>query len=121
MFKSWIIDNMKTFIAVMMLTQLISCQPAWVRAEVIDIERLATSIRKAEGNDNYGILKHIKGKNFRKACKQTITHAIRDWDGRGSFIHFLSVRYAPINCSNDNGTNQFWESNVRRIYNAPSN
>ena len=29
------------------------------------------------------------------------------------FIACLARRYAPINCDNDNGTNQFWLKNVR--------
>ena len=29
------------------------------------------------------------------------------------FVACLAKRFCPINCDNDNGTNQFWESNVR--------
>ena len=110
----------KLLILSMMLTQLISCQPAF-GAEVIDVERLATAIRRAEGNDNYGILKHIKEKNFRKACIQTINHRLRTWDGRGDFLSYLSGIYCPVGVKNDpSHLNENWLTNVRRFY-ATSN
>ena len=85
--------------------------------EVIDVERLATAIHKAEGNDNYGILKKIRGTNYRKACIQTINHALRDWSGDGDFITFLGSRYAPIGATNDPiNLNVNWISNVRYWY-----
>ena len=86
--------------------------------EVIDVERLATAIHKAEGNDNYGILKKIHGTNYRLACKQTIAHALRDWNGDTDFITFLGSRYAPlIGATNDpNHLNENWISNVRYWY-----
>lgn len=89
---------------------------AW-SAETVDVERLATSIRRAENNVNYGILKHIKGNNYRLACIQTINHALRDWDGRGDFISFLGSRYCPIGASNDpHNLNKNWVSNVKYFY-----
>lgn len=91
-------------------------QRAW-SAETVDVERLATAIHKAEGNDNYGILKKIKGTNYRKACIQTIRHALRDWDGQDDFIAFLGSRYAPVGASNDpNNLNVNWIRNVSYFY-----
>ena len=100
----------------MILSQLISCQPCF-GAEVINVERLATAIRMAEGNPNYGILKHIKGKNFRKACIQTIQKRLALWNGRGDFISYLGSSYCPIGASNDpQGLNRNWIANVRYHY-----
>lgn len=108
--------GMKKLIAIMiLLTQLMSCQPAM--AQTIDVERLATAIRKAEGNPNYGILKNIKGNNFRKACIQTIRKRILSWDGRRDFIEYLGISYAPIGAKNDpNNLNKNWTKNVRYWY-----
>lgn len=89
-------------------------------SEVVNIEVLASSIRIAEGNPNYGILKKIKGKNYRKACIQTIQHAQRDWDGKGSFIAFLGSRYCPTKGSNlrpaEKKLNGNWVGNVTFHY-----
>ena len=108
----------KLSIILMMVSQLISCQPAY--AEEINVEKLATSIRKAEGNDNYGILKHIKGKNYRKACIQTIRHGLRDWNGSDDFISFLGSRYCPTYGKNltkrEKEVNIFWIKNVKFFY-----
>lgn len=86
--------------------------------EPINVERLATSILKAEGNPNYGIIsKNIKGHNFRKACIQTIQNRIHLWDGSGDFISYLGSSYAPIGAKNDpNNLNKNWVKNVTYFY-----
>lgn len=82
----------------------------------VNVEALADAIRGAEGNSNYGILKPIKGRNYRLACIQTIRHAQRDYK-TGDFIAFLASRYAPIGAENDpKNLNANWEHNVRRLY-----
>jgi len=107
-------------IGFLLCASLLWAHKAW-SAEPIDVEGLATAIHKAEGNDNYGILKRIKGKNYRKACIQTIQHAMRDYSEERKagqdFISFLGSRYAPINMgknSNDpKNLNANWVRNVR--------
>jgi hypothetical protein len=86
--------------------------------EAINVSRLADSIRLAEGNKNYGILKKISGTNYRKACIQTINHQLHNWNGNGDFIRFLSKSYAPIGADNDpHGLNSNWVRNVKWFYN----
>lgn len=88
---------------------------------------LADSIRIAEGTPNYGILKKIKGNNYRKACIQTIEHAKRDFKGEEKdFIKFLGSRYAPTEGKNlrpaERKLNKNWVKNTtfhyRRLLNA---
>lgn len=75
------------------------------------------AIRKAEGNDNYGILAHYKNTSYRQACINTVIHKHKQWlkgGKRGSFLGYLSVRYAPIGANNDpDGLNINWKHNVR--------
>jgi hypothetical protein len=91
-------------------------------AEVIDVNKLADAIYKAEGGSKtshpYGILKHYKKTTPRQACINTIKHALRDWDGSGDFISFLGNRYCPVGASNDpTGLNKNWIGNVSKLYN----
>jgi hypothetical protein len=82
-------------------------------------EQIADAIYIAEGGAKtrhpYGILKKYKTTTPRQACINTIKHARRDWNGEGDFIEFLGSRYCPVNCDNDNGTNQYWIRNVKWI------
>lgn len=89
--------------------------------EVIDKERLANAIYKAEGgsktNHPYGILAKYKKTTPRQACINTIKHALRDWDGKGDFIVFLGSRYCPVGAANDpTGLNKNWVKNVSYFY-----
>lgn len=80
------------------------------------INTWADAIHKAEGNDNYGILQHYKHTSYREACINTIKHKYQQWLKAGSpstYLHFLAVRYCPVGCWNDNGTNKYWEDNVK--------
>ena len=101
---------------------------------VPDYEHLADSIRKAEGNDNYGILTHYKHTSYRQACINTCKHAWKDYLGlhKGcarnasnskikatwmGYSKFLADRYCPIGASNDpTGLNKHWLGNVRHFY-----
>lgn len=87
--------------------------------EIINVERLATAIGRAENSKShpYGIMAHYKKTSPRQACINTIRHGLRDWNGRGDFIDFLQKRYAPVGVSNDpRGLNRFWAKNVKRFY-----
>jgi len=87
--------------------------------EIINVERLANAIDKAENSRShpYGIMAHYKTTTPRQACINTINHALRDWNGKGDFISFLGDRYAPLNVANDPaGLNRNWKSNVRKFY-----
>lgn len=83
-------------------------------------EDICKAIYKAEGGSKtkhpYGILTKYKHTTPKQACLNTVAHARRDWvanESKGSFIHFLAGRYAPIGVSNDpNNLNENWESNV---------
>jgi hypothetical protein len=84
------------------------------------VEQIADAIYKAEGGTKaskpYGIMLPLKDKsiaNYRRVCINTISHAAKDWNGKGDFIDFLGARYCPVGCKNDNGTNKFWTRNVR--------
>jgi hypothetical protein len=79
---------------------------------------IANAIYMAEGGAKtahpYGILAHYKHTTPRQACINTIRHALRDWNGEGDFLLFLSRRYAPIGANNDpKGLNRNWLKNVR--------
>ena len=96
----------------------------------IQIGALADAIRKAEGNPNYGILKKIKGKNYRKACIQTINHALKDFKltAEGSkptfntakFLSFLGNRYCPTSGASlrpaEKRLNGNWIKSVSHFY-----
>lgn len=87
-------------------------------AEVFTDEQLADAIYKAENSKShpYGILAHYKHTTPRQACLNTIKSAKRRFIKQSQekdFIHFLSLTYCPIGCDNDNGTNRFWERNVK--------
>jgi hypothetical protein len=88
--------------------------PVWADTN----DQIANAIYKAEGGARtshpYGILTHYKHTTPRQACLNTITHAKKDWDGRGDFISFLGSRYCPVGAANDpNGLNKNWVANVK--------
>ena len=85
-------------------------------------EQICNAIYKAEGgshtNHPYGILKHYKHTTPRQACLNTIRHNRAKWalnGSRGDFIAYLGHIYCPVGCNNDNGTNKYWITNVRRF------
>jgi len=89
-----------------------------VKAQEINLDKLANAIYHAEGGVKtrhpYGILTKYKHTTPRQACINTIKHALRDWNGEGDFITFLGSRYCPIGTSNDpRGLNKNWVKNVR--------
>jgi hypothetical protein len=94
---------------------------AAVKAETVNVNRLADAIYIAEGGKKtshaYGILAHYKKTSPRQACINTINHALRDWNGKGDFVVFLGGRYCPIGAKNDpKGLNANWTKNVRHYY-----
>ena len=99
----------------------VCANPGWTaQSPQPDFQRLATAVYWAEGGPKtshpYGVLAHYQYTSPRQACLNTIHHAYRDWSGRGSFIHFLASRYAPVGSNTDVGTNRYWERNVTLIY-----
>ena len=88
----------------------------------IDNELIADAIYRAEGGAKasvpYGVLS-VKVKDeveARQVCLNTIRNTKKRWEKAGKpddFITFLGRRYCPVNCDNDNGTNQYWVKNVR--------
>ncbi|MFH1247933.1 MAG: hypothetical protein V1490_02125 [Candidatus Omnitrophota bacterium] len=88
----------------------------------IDISRLITAIYWAEGGPNtrhpYGILVKYKDTSPKQACRNTILHRLRDWDGKGDFISYLGRFYCPVGAANDpRGLNVNWIRNVQKLYN----
>ena len=54
----------------------------------------------------------------RKICANTVRNNYKRWEraGRpGDYLKFLADRYCPVGAENDNGTNKFWLTNLRRI------
>jgi hypothetical protein len=96
-----------------------------VKAEEINVEKLATAIYYAEGGAKtshpYGILAKYKTTTPRQACVNTIRHALRDFQG-GDFIAFLGSRYCPVGAKNDpTGLNKNWVKNVKALYRRQTN
>lgn len=100
---------------VVILLLLVLCIGFAGCAQAYTLDQYAEAIHKAEGNDNYGILKHYKHTSYRQACKNSVKHRYRQWvaGGRkGAFTAFLGGFYCPVGCNNDNGTNKYWINNV---------
>lgn len=79
---------------------------------------IVNAIGKAENSKRhpYGIM--IKTKDPRKTCMNTVNNNVMRYvkagEPGGDFIHFLSLRYAPIGAANDpRGVNKNWENNVK--------
>jgi len=90
-------------------------------AQDIDVEKLANAIFKAENSIShpYGIMTKYAHTTPRQACINTIKSALKRFNAQTKekdFIHFLSLTYCPIGADNDNGTNKFWERNVKYFY-----
>ena len=106
----------KTIYTLLFLGILLGC----AQADQINVNTLAHAIYKAEGVHSkypYGILRVYKTTTPRQACINTINHALRDWNGKGDFIHFLQQRYCPISAKNDpQGLNKNWYKNVTKFY-----
>jgi len=82
--------------------------------------QIADAIYLAEGGAKtshpYGILAKYKHTTPRQACLNTIQSAKKRFTKQTKekdFIHFLSLTYCPVGCNNDNGTNKYWERNVK--------
>jgi len=93
-------------------------------ATVVNVERLANAIYKAEGGAKtrhpYGILTKYKHTTPRQACINTIKSAIKRYNkqgAKGDFITFLGKTYCPIGAKNDpTGLNKNWVKNVKYYY-----
>ena len=90
-------------------------------AQQVDFEKLADAIKKAEGNENYGILAHYRHTSYRQACINTCKHKYRQWASNSkikvSYMEYLASQYAPVGASNDlHNLNRNWLSNVRYFY-----
>jgi hypothetical protein len=94
-------------LTVLILLLLIGCnaEPAEVKSVPHNVgydEQLADAIYKTENSKAhpYGIMIKYQQTTPRQACLNTITHARRDWNEQGDFIHFLGGRYCPSDTSN---------------------
>jgi len=90
----------------------------WADEVIYTNEQIADAIYQAEGGSKtrhpYGILAKYKHTTPRQACLNTISHAKKDWNGKGDFLEFLQKRYAPLNAKNDpTGLNKNWLKNVQ--------
>jgi len=86
-------------------------------------EQIADAIYKAEGGlkakKPYGILSVYcdSEQSCRKICLNTIRNNRKRFADYGhkqydTYLEFLASRYCPVGADNDNGTNQYWLSNV---------
>lgn len=91
-------------------------------------ESVVDAIYWAEGGPKasvpYGILSiPCEGVSCRRIAYNTVRNNfarfIRNPRGHAVFLDFLSSRYAPVGCSNDNGTNRHWKRNVEFFINNP--
>ena len=77
---------------------------------------LLNSIRKAEGNKNYGVIsvKCKDGKDCRKVALNTIRNQYRRFaeENKVAFLKSLAERYCPIGSNTDDGTCVNWFPNV---------
>ena len=101
-----------------------NCNQAYAKApkslliEGYTIDQWVNAIRKAEGNDNYGILsvKCEKGQECRRICANTVRNNYKRWERSGKtipYLQFLGNRYCPVGASNDpTGLNRHWVKNV---------
>ena len=93
--------------------------------DTVDVPRLASAIERAENSPvhPYGILVTYKATSPRRACLNTIRHALARWrasGAQGDPIEFIARSYAPIGARNDpNGLNRYWAHNVRWFYQHP--
>ena len=98
---------MKILIILLLLT---------INSQAYTLDQWANAIRKAEGNANYGILKHYKHTSYRQACKNTVWHNWLRYKRSGEkipFIDYLGNVYCPVGAFNDpQGFNRNWKTNV---------
>jgi predicted amidophosphoribosyltransferase len=100
------------------------------RGEVINAERLADAIYRAEGGAKakkpYGILSiPVRDEaHARRICLNTIRNNVKRWEKAGKpgdYLEFLARRYAPVGAANDpTGLNKNWLKNVRFFYKQPN-
>ena len=100
------------------------------QAEDIDLDAYADAIFKAENSVNhpYGILMDGCDKNHpdycRKLCKNTVHNTLTKYRAQRckpgeDDLTCLANRYCPLNSDTDNGTCQYWKSNVKYFLNNP--
>lgn len=94
-----------------------------VTAQAPDPGKLCKAIYFAEGGAQtrhpYGIMTKFKHTSPHQACLNTVRHKYSDWQKSGSnsqFLTYLASKYCPVSSDTDNGTCQYWENNVRRLY-----
>lgn len=94
------------------------------RASEIPVDKIVDAIYIIEGGAKakkpFGILS-VPCNSYaacRKICANTVRNNYKRWEraGRpGDYLEFLAARYCPVGAENDNGTNKFWLTNLRRI------
>jgi len=91
-------------------------------AEEYTPSQIADAIYKAEGREKatfaYGIrsVSYKDKKEARQICINSIKNNYYRWVKVGKpmgFLEYMSLRYCPIGCENDRGTNKYWVRNVK--------
>lgn len=110
------------FIIALFLIFAVVNSPAW--ANEIPVDKIVNAIYIIEGGTRarkpFGVLS-VPCKDYadcRKICRNTVRNNYKRWEraGRpGDYLEFLAARYCPVGAENDNGTNKFWLTNLRRI------
>jgi hypothetical protein len=118
------IFNKENKLPIALIITLLFCAPCHAQ---INVNTLASAIRKAENNPNYGVLS-IKCNNeaqCRQICINSINHNISRFKRNRAlkltpeaFIAFMGRRWAPVGVKNDpHGLNKNWTKNVLFFYN----
>ena len=123
--------------AVILIASILLCGLIWLicvipaRAEVIDVDKLANAIYKAENSVKYPYgIKSLKYEDrsdrnltkeqwARKICINTIKNNLKRFakqDKYRDFISFLGSRYCPTTIKSEYALNKNWINNVRHFY-----
>ncbi len=113
--------NLFIIFTLILMVVLFLVKPARAE-EIVNVERLAAAIYKAEGGDKtshpYGILAHYKHTTPRQACINSINNNYKRWIKAGmpeDFIVFMGRRYSPP------AINPNWVKLVKYFYNKKIN
>lgn len=84
-----------------------------------ELNKIVESIRKTEGNPNYGILSIKVGTNYtlaKKLCENTVRNNFKRWQKQNkenNFILFLGSKYCPPSADKIGFHN--WTNNMTKI------
>jgi len=122
--KNWLlIVFLVWLIGFILLVFIMDC-----KAENYTDEEICQAIFYAEGGYKATYLFGIRSvpytdyKEAKKICMNTIRNNRKRYKEYGykqykTYLEFLSSKYCPVGCENDNGTNKYWLDNVKYFLN----